>query len=76
MVYDYYIGMLGDIAARRFEEHLLLCFRCQDIVFSLEAIFDVLAEKRAIFFPKQGMEASKALCRQVLDSKMSKRNRI
>jgi len=51
-VYEYFNGILSEAASQRFEEHLLLCFRCQDTVLSLDAIFDLLAEKKDVFFPK------------------------
>jgi hypothetical protein len=44
MVYDYFNDALAETSARKFEEHLLLCFHCQDIILSLDSIFDLLAE--------------------------------
>jgi hypothetical protein len=75
LVYEYFNGMLGVTAAHRFEEHLLLCFRCQDIVLSLDAIYEVLAEKNEEFFPEQGIEASKTPSRRITNSKRAKPKR-
>jgi hypothetical protein len=65
LVYKYYNEVLSDADARTFEEHLLLCFRCQETLFSLDAIFESLSsngeqwlemkessEKRVAFRPR------------------------
>jgi putative zinc finger protein len=45
-VYNYYNDALPENEARRFEEHLLLCFRCQQIVFELDAITEAIKANR------------------------------
>lgn len=49
-VYDYYNLALPDHEAREFEAHLLLCFRCQEIVFELDAISDAIKANREHLF--------------------------
>ena len=43
-VYRYFNDFLDETATQRFEEHLLLCFGCQNIIFTLDAVEGVLAE--------------------------------
>ena len=45
-VYSYYNEVLSDKEARNFEEHLVLCFRCQEIVFKLDAVFEAIRANR------------------------------
>jgi hypothetical protein len=52
-LYDYYNGVLGEAEARRFEEHLALCFRCQDRLLKLDWITKTLSHKAAECFPPQ-----------------------
>jgi hypothetical protein len=49
-VYDYYNNALPDHEARQFEAHLLLCFRCQEIVFELDEISDAIKANRERLF--------------------------
>jgi hypothetical protein len=50
-VHKYFNGVLDELAKGRFEEHLVLCFYCQDRVLKLDAIFKVLGEEKETFFP-------------------------
>jgi hypothetical protein len=43
-LYDYYNYLLAERAARKFEEHLLLCFHCQEEVLTLDLIFSTLKD--------------------------------
>lgn len=58
LVYKYFSSLLDEAAACRFEEHLLFCFRCQEIVFNLDAVFKVLEEERGTIFPEPVVEES------------------
>jgi len=46
LVYKYFNQELGDTETLAFEDHLLLCFKCQEILFSLEAVFESLRADR------------------------------
>jgi len=57
LVYKYFNKLLSEAAAQRFEDHLLLCFRCQDTMFTLDAIFDAPVEDEPDFSPPVAVEA-------------------
>lgn len=52
-LYDYYNGVLEEAEARRFEEHLFLCFHCQERLMKLDWVFAALREKPKAFFPPE-----------------------
>lgn len=54
LVYKYYNEFLDKAATQRFEEHLVLCFYCQDIIFSLDVIEDALKENLDDLIPPPG----------------------
>jgi hypothetical protein len=62
LIYRYYNEVLSDEEARSFEEHLLLCFRCQDVLFALDSIVEALrADPQHWFGPKEGTEKINSL---------------
>ena len=50
-VFEYYHQGLTGEEQRRFEEHLFLCFRCQETVKEVDLIFKTLMENREEFLP-------------------------
>lgn len=40
LVYSYYNGAINGEAAHSFEEHLVICFRCQEVVLKLDDMFE------------------------------------
>jgi len=48
-VYSYFNELLDEVSARQFEEHLLICFSCQDIVFRLDQLSEVLRPEMTSF---------------------------
>jgi len=59
LVYRYFNSFLPEEKARRFEENLLLCFRCQDIIWELDELFEILQRYRDDLFQKPGQETEK-----------------
>lgn len=47
---DYYNQTLTEQEACGFEEHLLFCFRCQEILVTLDLIFRTLKERQEEYF--------------------------
>jgi predicted anti-sigma-YlaC factor YlaD len=59
---DYLIGELNTFEAAEFREHLLLCFKCQDVYSRFQAIFERIRNKRAGHSgrkPQDGLESAK-----------------
>jgi hypothetical protein len=46
LVHGYYNKALSSEHARRFEEHLMLCFKCQETILQLDFIFDIVRANR------------------------------
>jgi hypothetical protein len=49
-VYNYFNSALSEKEARQFEEHLLLCFQCQDIIFALDRLVETIRQNRDELF--------------------------
>jgi hypothetical protein len=43
-VYDYYNGALGQAEVREFERHLIVCSKCEAIIFQLDEMMTILDE--------------------------------
>ena len=50
-VYEYYHHGLEAEDMRRFEEHLFVCFKCQETTKEVDLIFKTLMENREEFLP-------------------------
>jgi hypothetical protein len=48
-LYEYYNFALAEQEAQTFEEHLLLCFLCQEEILTLDTIFNALKENKELF---------------------------
>jgi hypothetical protein len=51
-LYNFYNRALPEREEREFEEHLLLCFYCQETILTLDRIFDALRESETLFRPR------------------------
>jgi hypothetical protein len=47
LIEDYLIGELKPIEAAEFREHLLLCFKCQDVYAGFQTVFEIMRNNRA-----------------------------
>jgi hypothetical protein len=56
-IYKYFNSVLSEEEARRFEEHLLICFKCQAVIFSLDKIIETLREDRDEIFQADKQES-------------------
>lgn len=59
-VYEYFNSILSEDEARHFEEHLFICFKCQDVVLTLDQIFEVLSQTPAELF-QTGKQENKSM---------------
>ena len=55
-LFDYHNGELTEKEAQLFEEHLLFCFRCQNVLRKLVCVFNTLRERRGEFFSAKELE--------------------
>ncbi len=67
-VFKYFNSFLSEEKARRFEEHLLLCFKCQDIIFELDELFEMLQLYRDELFENAGQEEENMSSRACVNS--------
>lgn len=44
---DYLIGELDEVKVAQFRQHLLLCFKCQDLYSGFQAVFESIRTKYA-----------------------------
>lgn len=57
LVYKYFNSVLSKEDACRFYAHLLLCFRCQEVIFSLDQIYEAAQQYRDEVFRPSEMAA-------------------